>query len=303
MVSYRIDPSPIGADGQPLRCEWEATIVVVGCGGTGSFLAESICRLLIGRRSRVYLVDLDRVEANNVGRQAFDRVDVGRFKAQVLAKRLARRFEREVGYSVLPYDRQLHAQVFARGPSRLSLLVGCVDNAAARRAIAATLDSPSAGNVYPHPGGFVWWLDCGNGRNSGQALLGNVARPEALRGAFLPEVGLCRALPAPSLQRPDLLDAPPQPKQADCAGAIAMGDQGPTVNQAVAALSASYVENLLADKCCWMATYFDIEDGALRCVPADPKSVAAIAGLRPNTVVSPHAEYSRHQAAALTSVE
>ena len=160
MVSYRIDPSPIGADGQPLRCEWEATIVVVGCGGTGSFLAESICRLLIGRRSRLYLVDMDRVEAHNVGRQAFDRADIGRFKAEVLAERLARRFEREVGYSVLPYGRELHAQVFDGGPSRLSLLVGCVDNAAARRAIAATLDTPVSGYAFPRPSGTVWWLDC-----------------------------------------------------------------------------------------------------------------------------------------------
>ena len=87
----------------------------------------------------------------------------------------------------------------------------------------------------------------GNGRNSGQVLLGNATRPEALRGAFLPEIGLCRALPAPSLQRPDLLDAPPEPQPApDCAEAVASGDQGPTINQVVAAIAASYVEKLLA---------------------------------------------------------
>jgi hypothetical protein len=66
----------------------------------------------------------------------------------------------------------------------------------------------------------------------------------------------------------------------DCAQAVARGDQGPTVNQVAAALGASYVEKLLAGTCAWMASYFDLDDGTLRCVPADPTTVAAVAGLR-----------------------
>ncbi len=286
-MSYRIDPSPIGADGQPVPCEWEATIVLVGCGGTGSFLAEAICRLLIDRRSRLYLVDMDRVEAHNVGRQAFDRADVGRFKAEVLAERLACRFEREIGYSVLPYDRELHAQVFGGGPSRLSLLVGCVDNAAARRAIAATLEPPGVGYPYPSAPGSVWWLDCGNGRNSGQVLLGNAVQPGSLRVAFLPQLGLCRAVPAPSLQRPDLLEALTQTATAlDCAEAVSAGDQGATVNQVVAAIAATLIEALLAGACGWMASYFDLDDGTLRCALADSKIVAAVSGLHSRAVAA-----------------
>src|SRR5207247_1637713 len=137
--------------------------------------------------------------------------------------------------------------------------------AAARRAIAASLDQPPW--RVPRP----WWLDCGNGRNSGQVLLGNAARPDELRGAFLPREGLCAALPAPALQRPDLLAAPPAPPEAgtprlDCAEAVASGAQGQTINQVVAAVAASYVEKLLADDCRWMASYFDLDDGTLRCV-------------------------------------
>jgi tRNA A37 threonylcarbamoyladenosine dehydratase len=125
------------------RYQREVTIVLVGRGGTGGFLAEAICRLLIDRQASLSLVDPDRVERHNVTRQCFVRSDVGRFKVEVLAERLARRFGWEVGYSVLPYDRELHAQVFADKHSRLNLLVGCVNNAAARRAIAATLDMRS----------------------------------------------------------------------------------------------------------------------------------------------------------------
>jgi hypothetical protein len=158
----------------------------------------------------------------------------------VLAERLARRFGQEVGYSVLPYDRELHAQVFGAGRSRLSLLVGCVDNAGARRAIAATLDRGRWSYAGPGAHQPVWWLDTGNGRNSGQVLLGNSTRPEALRGAFVPGTARCRALPAPSLQRPDLLDAPPEPRShLDCAEAIAAGEQGPTISATRSAETAS----------------------------------------------------------------
>lgn len=125
----------------------------------------------------------------------------------------------------------------------------------------------------------------GNGRNSGQVLLGNATRPEALRGAFIAGTAVCHALPAPSLQRPDILDAPREPRPPlDCAQAVTAGDQGPTINQVVAAIAASYIEKLLAGTCGWMASYFDLDDGTLRCVPAEPKTVASIAGLHPNAV-------------------
>jgi len=287
-MTYRIDPGPIPHGGYARRFDQEATIVLVGCGGTGGFLAEAICRLLIGRSAQLHLVDLDRVETHNVARQAFDRTEIGQFKAEVLAERLARHFGRVIGYSVLPYDRNLHAQVFSHPSSQLNLLIGCVDNAAARRQIAATLDGHSSSYGYPPVLQSVLWLDCGNGRNAGQILLGNATRAEALRGAFLTQRGICRALPAPNLQRPDLLDAPPEsPAPVDCAEAVATGDQGSTINQVVAAIAASFVEKLLNGTCQWMASYFDLDDGTLRCVPADPKTVASIAGLHVNAIAPP----------------
>ncbi len=287
-MAYRIDTGGIATEGQPFRYEREVTLVLVGCGGTGGFLAEAVCRLLIGRQAQLCLVDMDRVEPHNVARQAFDRSEVGHFKAEVLARRLSRRFGREIGYSVLPYDRELHTQVFDHPRSRLNLILGCVDNAAARRAIAETLAAPVGGYGYQRAAGGVWWLDSGNGRNSGQILLGNMTRPEELRGAFASQAGICRALPAPSLQWPDLLEGPPAPQpRLDCAEAIAQGDQGPTINQMVAAIAASFVEKLLAGTCTWMASYFDLDDGTLRSVAADPKIVAGMAGLHVNAVAPP----------------
>ena len=51
----------------------------------------------------------------------------------------------------------------------------------------------------------------------------------------------------------------------------------------MAAIAASYVEHLLTGTCAWMASYFDLDDGTLRCVPPDPKTVA---GLHVNAVVA-----------------
>ena len=264
-MSYRLDVT--------FQRDWlrggqakDAVIVQVGCGGTGSFLAEAVCRLLIGRDADLVLVDLDRVETHNVGRQAFDPDEVGQFKAQVLAQRLAKRFGRTIGYAVRPYDAGLHSRIFRAQPSRLNLLIGAVDNAEARRALAATLDNRLD----------VLWLDCGNGRNSGQVLLGNATRAEDLRGAFPPKQGICTTLPAPCLQRPDLLEAPPTPlRRLDCAEAIAEEQQGSTINQVVAAVAASSVERLLDGTCRSMASYVDMDTGMLRTVPIEPSAVAS----------------------------
>jgi hypothetical protein len=284
-VTYVFSPAPVQA-GRSRRGELEATIVLVGCGGTGGFVAEATSRLLLGRRAAFFMVDPDRVEPVNTSRQAFDRSDVGRFKAQVLAERLARRFGREVAYSVAPYDSRVHAAAFDE-PSRFGILVGAVDNASARAAIAATLaERAPSWHSKAQP---IVWLDAGNSRNSGQVLLGNATRRDHLHGAFNPATGLCHALPAPSLQRPDLLEAPPEPLppvRLDCARAVSEGEQRRTINQFMAALVSSYLERLLDGTCGWMATYADLDNGTLRCIPADPSQVAVFIGVRPSDLVA-----------------
>ena len=78
-------------------------ITVVGCGGTGGFVAEGLCRLFTGRPATIVLVDHDRVDPHKLLRQNFYREDVGRFKSQALADRLAGAYGRPVGYSVYPF--------------------------------------------------------------------------------------------------------------------------------------------------------------------------------------------------------
>src|SRR5215471_13409097 len=122
-MTYVFKPAPLKIRGDH-HGSLDVTVVLVGCGGTGGFLAESLARLLVGcKRGALFLVDPDRVEPRNIGRQTFQRTDVGRFKAEVMAEHLSRQFDREVAYSVQPYDARIHSEAFSHS-SRLALLVG-----------------------------------------------------------------------------------------------------------------------------------------------------------------------------------
>lgn len=162
------------------------------------------------------------------------------------------------------------------------MLVGSVDNPAARRELARTLQPASYGPSS------IWWLDLGNGPASGQVYLGNALRPDDLRGAFDPDTRTCRALPALSVQAPELLEAPIAPLQTpdqDCAAAQIAGDQEPFVNRAMSALGLAMVARLCQRKLTWRATFFDLDVGTLQYTHADPQDVARLGGVRADRVV------------------
>jgi PRTRC genetic system ThiF family protein len=284
---YTIDPfDPYVMTGRR-SAGYDALVTIAGLGGTGAFLAEDLARLFsihFGWHVRLHLVDHDRVEEHNTQRQAFARRDRNQYKAQVVAERLVRQFPIEVSLSLAPYDHRRDAPRPRQGDERprLALLVGCVDNAAARRELARTLEGPSSAS------GGVWYLDLGNGAASGQLYLGNTLRPEDLRSAFDAETRTCRALPAPSVQAPELLEAAtaPLPSQGlDCAEAQLAGDQEPFVNRAIAALGLAVVARLCQQRLTWRATFFDLEVGTLHYIQADPHDVARLVGLRADGVL------------------
>jgi hypothetical protein len=129
----------------------------------------------------------------------------------------------------------------------------------------------------------VWYLDLGNAAASGQLYHGNALRAEQLRGAFDSETHTCRALPAPSVQAPELLEASAAPlpvSDQDCAEAQVAGDREPFVNRAIAALGLAMVARLCQRTLTWRATFFDLEVGALSYTHADPRDVARLMGVR-----------------------
>ncbi len=233
-------------------------------------MAEGLCRLFTGHNVPIYLIDPDRVEEHNLLRQNFYPGEVGKFKSQALAERLSRQYGRPIRYSVYPYDNELVGNEFGSHMVRRmaqGIIVGCVDNAAARQAIAQ-------GFQYSN-----WWIDAGNGRSSGQVLIGNTPTLDILGGSFNEAEHEVERLPLPSLQVPSLLISTPAPRR-DCAQAVAADEQDPVINQAMAALVLKFVHKFLTKSLAWMGAYIDLDALTLQPVPAEPQIVARMMGIK-----------------------
>lgn len=246
----------------------ERVVVVAGCGGTGGFVAEGLCRILPESTS-ILLIDHDRVEPPNLKRQNFYPGDVGKFKSQALAERLSQLYKRKIGYSIIPYDRDLINRSVGFGMAiHSAIIIGCVDNPAARTKLT---------DLHYDD----WWIDSGNGFHSGQVLIGNTIQKELLKTCFDEGLQLVNRLPAPSMQLPGLL-APivsPVPRR-NCAEAVEAEEQSPVINQVMATLVLDFVWKLLRGELTWMGVYIDMESGTLSPVTADPVTVARMLRVR-----------------------
>ena len=250
----------------------EVRLVMVGCGGTGSWLAPSVARIVrvlneSGTETSALFIDPDCIESKNIPRQNFCDAELRFPKAQTLAARYSLAWGVEIG----AVTDHFKAEMIGSRWNRLTVVIGCVDNAAARHELAKTL-AANAGDSPPR----VWWLDCGNQRESGQVLLGSTNDPRALHYAF-PLDGYCQHLPSPVLQCPDLLE--PQPEELShhnlsCAELALANAQGLIVNQRVAAEAADYLARLLIHQNLRrFATWFDLASGAVRNAYITPEQI------------------------------
>lgn len=64
-----------------------ARVAVAGLGGLGSNIAISLTRAGVGE---LFLVDFDKVDLSNLNRQQYEISDLGRYKTEALAQKLAR---------------------------------------------------------------------------------------------------------------------------------------------------------------------------------------------------------------------
>jgi len=214
----------------------EVTIALLGCGGTGSHIAQTLARLAVhcrdtnGPHVQLVFVDGDTIEHKNVGRQLFSTADIGKNKAQTLAARFSAVF----GISIVAFPHMLQSQTRIANPNGYGILVGAVDGAAGRRAIANQLSSS-----------YNWkaWIDCGNHEASGQVVCGNTQAKESMHGAI--QLGMCSKLPAAPLLYAELLKDAPIVPRADCAAAVLDNAQSLMVNQMMAAIAGQYLYDLI----------------------------------------------------------
>lgn len=111
-------------------------IVVIGTGGTGSCFLQKLARYcsVSAEKINVFVVDGDIVEEKNLVRQQFCECNVGQSKAAALVELAADNYGLE-WTAVSEY--LLHAEqlddIFVNDVGNVKILVGCVDNHAARR--------------------------------------------------------------------------------------------------------------------------------------------------------------------------
>ena len=100
------------------------------------------------------------------------------------------------------------------------------------------------------------------------------------------ENDVCYRLPSPAMQRPDILTATPDtPPDIDCAAALDLLDQDPTINQMMAMLVVQVVRRMAANDCPWMSLYLDLEQGTMTPRYATPENIAQITKTTPEELL------------------
>lgn len=239
---------------------------LVGCGGTGSYVAESLARLAyvfkqVGKNVNIIFVDPDIVEGKNLGRQRFCQSELGLNKATTLALRYNLTWGLEI--SAIPdyFDPKLVKSYW----NDLVIIIGCVDNSAARRSLGQTLENNRHAEI-PR----IWYLDAGNNFDSGQILLGSHNSLEELTPHLdkFKKTGIMGALPSPVLQCPNLIELRPEElgnTHLSCAELANVNAQSLTINQTIASIVTDYLFRLsLTKDLRKFATFLNLKSGSMR---------------------------------------
>ncbi len=255
------------------------SLFIVGLGGTGSFLARHAACLLTmlraaGKEAMLTFIDPDTVEEVNIPRQNFCRAEIGRYKAETLARRYGDAFGIEIACIPACFEPPMAQSRW----DTLTVLVGCVDRAAGRIGLGEALKENRqyvAGKSCPR----IWYLDLGNGLDFGQLALGSTDCEEDLAPAFsLSALDCVSLLPSPLLQLPKLRE--PQPEELanhalSCAELLAANAQSLMINPTMADEGASYLyEFLILGTLRRFATFIDIPTGTMRSRYTTPEQLA-----------------------------
>lgn len=210
-------------------------VLLVGAGGTGSRMLEKLValhRALIAKGHpaglEVTVVDPDTVSTANIGRQAFYPGDVGRFKSDVLVNRANMALEGVIWRSE-PAVLTTRASL-----DRFDLVIGAVDNRAARLAILRGLENCASGTRY--------WLDTGNRATDGQVVLGQVTSRRKVKDDAM-------RLPHIAEFYPDLIDSAAEDKDntPSCSLAEALEKQSLYINPTVSDFAANMLWMLFTE--------------------------------------------------------
>lgn len=237
-------------------------VALIGAGGTGSQFLTSLLRMhisLIGLGHpglHIQLFDDDVIQDHNRGRQLFAKAEVGMTKSVALISR-ANRFAGTNWKAV---------QTRIGGKNKLpsaNITISCVDTVDARFEIAMMLKE-NARDTY-NRNRPMYWLDFGNSRDSGQAILSTVSeikQPESKR--FRTQANL----PFVTDEYKELWQESENPDEPSCSLAESFQRQDLFVNTGLSALGSSLLWRMFREGMLRYRGFFmNLEDFRIQPIP------------------------------------
>ena len=224
------------------------TVNLIGAGGTGSNLFMALAKMnhalnALGHPGlSVALYDNDTVSEANLGRQLFAEAELGLFKSAVLVNRVNRFFG--TNWKAVPHKFDANSLHDFPDEGKASIYISCVDNVGARLDISQILarlaESDRYGRNKP-----LYWMDLGNSRQTGQAVLSTVSPiKQPVSERFI----TVASLPKVTEEFRALLETAEQHDDApSCSVAEALEKQDLFINPTLANLGASLLWHLFRE--------------------------------------------------------
>lgn len=242
------------------------TVNLIGAGGTGSRMLTELARMnhsliALGHAGlQVNLFDDDVVTKANQGRQLFADAEVGLLKAVALINRTNRFF----GTNWKAVTEQFSTANLKSLPNRgrANLYVSCVDTVSARFDIADFLLNCNANSDFERTKS-LYWLDLGNAKNTGQAILSTISEIKQPNSKLYRTVP---SLPMATYEFKELLEVQSDNNEPSCSLAEALEKQDLFINSTLASMGASLLWNLFREGMTSQRGFF-LNLGSLRSVP------------------------------------
>lgn len=219
--------------------------IIVGAGGTGGYLIPNLARMVsltneqneenrIGHR--ITIIDADQVEPKNLTRQQFVQPDVGKNKAEVMARRYGMSFGLTIGYVKKYIESTEDLIQLMASSNHTPVLIDAVDNNKTRLIMKEAMDE------YGQSGEVIM-ISSGNEEYAGQVIFSYKGRTRA--GSVEGSDGFRNR------QTPSLFEVFPHaeigllPTELSCAEQAISAPQNIHVNMTAANIMFGFVNKLL----------------------------------------------------------
>lgn len=222
-------------------------LVLIGAGGNGSYIAESLAKIVSGfnLNINVSIFDADIIESANVYRQNFKMYEVGDYKSEALVNRLNMEYGTSFEYHNQFFDKDAFHMIKSQShhmfEKKTTVFITAVDNMKIRRNLASWLaESRNNKDIF---------IDCGNLMLAGQVIIGTSTNPDIFETTISQikdeSTNYVTDLPCANLLFPDAYAEEDTPKTERTCLASPFDEQSVLVNQFIANAVCSALADML----------------------------------------------------------